>query len=246
MGTETVVTNLGDVEDHVRAVYVEIANRFGPLYFVWGIGPTGDHKAGLALDFMGYSLGGGVQRPGEMRRQLCQNIAAYLLEHRVRLGLTYVIWDRRIASARSSPAWSWRAYDGSNPHTDHVHVSFVREHTYTPPKGDKMPLTDEDLGRVAKVVWRSDIIRNASVTDPDSAAYHWTPSTMLTHLEDQQDKNARRLNAIERNLTAVSKAIAELGRALPGVAEEVIEELETVLADAVVNVDVTVRDGTAE
>lgn len=35
---------------------------------------------------------------------------------------TYVIWDRRIKSkARISEGW--RAYDGANPHTKHVHVS---------------------------------------------------------------------------------------------------------------------------
>lgn len=33
----------------------------------------------------------------------------------------YVIRNRRIASA--SHGWTWRPYDGSNPHTKHVHVS---------------------------------------------------------------------------------------------------------------------------
>lgn len=33
----------------------------------------------------------------------------------------YVIWNRRIASARSG--WAWRRYTGANPHTSHVHVS---------------------------------------------------------------------------------------------------------------------------
>ncbi len=37
--------------------------------------------------------------------------------------LKYVIYNRRIASASSNPPWSWRTYTGSNPHTDHVHVS---------------------------------------------------------------------------------------------------------------------------
>lgn len=35
----------------------------------------------------------------------------------------YIISNRQIASASSSPPWSFRAYDGSNPHTSHVHVS---------------------------------------------------------------------------------------------------------------------------
>jgi hypothetical protein len=35
--------------------------------------------------------------------------------------LKYVIYNRRIASARTG--WKWAPYSGSNPHTDHVHVS---------------------------------------------------------------------------------------------------------------------------
>lgn len=35
--------------------------------------------------------------------------------------LTYVIWQRRIASA--THGWRWRAYYGSNPHTEHAHFS---------------------------------------------------------------------------------------------------------------------------
>jgi hypothetical protein len=36
--------------------------------------------------------------------------------------LSYVIYDRRIASAKYK--WIWRAYDGPSPHTEHCHVSF--------------------------------------------------------------------------------------------------------------------------
>ena len=35
----------------------------------------------------------------------------------------YVISEGRIASARSNPPWSWRAYGGSDPHESHVHIS---------------------------------------------------------------------------------------------------------------------------
>lgn len=44
--------------------------------------------------------------------------------------LSYVIYDRKIASGTyASSFWQWRAYTGSDPHTNHVHVSFT-------PKGD--------------------------------------------------------------------------------------------------------------
>jgi putative cell wall-binding protein len=41
-----------------------------------------------------------------------------------RLGVMYVIWDRRIWRAYRA-ADGWTAYTGSNPHTDHVHVSLT-------------------------------------------------------------------------------------------------------------------------
>lgn len=40
--------------------------------------------------------------------------------------IKYVIFDRRMFSSYNhvnGPAWSWRPYSGSNPHTTHVHVS---------------------------------------------------------------------------------------------------------------------------
>ena len=41
--------------------------------------------------------------------------------------VSYIIFDKRIASARMG--WRWRKYRGSNPHIKHCHISFH-------PKGD--------------------------------------------------------------------------------------------------------------
>lgn len=38
----------------------------------------------------------------------------------------YIIWNRRIANSSpigNNPAWVWRQYNGSNPHTQHIHIS---------------------------------------------------------------------------------------------------------------------------
>ncbi len=38
----------------------------------------------------------------------------------------YIIWNRRICSSSSiggAPAWSWRPYNGANPHNKHIHIS---------------------------------------------------------------------------------------------------------------------------
>jgi hypothetical protein len=39
-----------------------------------------------------------------------------------RMGIMYVIWNQRIWGAYDAQT-GWRPYDGSNPHTDHMHIS---------------------------------------------------------------------------------------------------------------------------
>jgi tape measure domain-containing protein len=51
------------------------------------------------------------------------NIAAHMKSNARQYGIWYVIWNRRIAS-RTYPGMPWRRYTRSNPHTDHVHVSW--------------------------------------------------------------------------------------------------------------------------
>ena len=40
-----------------------------------------------------------------------------------RLGIMYAIWNRKIWRAYR-PTAGWLAYTGTNPHTDHIHLSF--------------------------------------------------------------------------------------------------------------------------
>ncbi|RJF87981.1 hypothetical protein D3874_13910 [Oleomonas cavernae] len=44
------------------------------------------------------------------------------------LRIKYIIWNRRIISASVQP-WVWRDYSGKNPHTQHFHLSVVRDKT---------------------------------------------------------------------------------------------------------------------
>jgi len=134
----SVVTNLGAVKPWVRPVAEEIATKFGPLYFIWGKsdGTEGEHPLGRALDFSILEYGSGVLKPGRARTSLGQQIADYVWANRARLGVWYVIWNRRIISAnRDSYAYNhWVTYKGDGgPHTDHVHVSFWSSGTYRPP-----------------------------------------------------------------------------------------------------------------
>src|SRR4029453_1637284 len=65
-----------------------------------------DHYRGLALDCM----------TGDSRGDA---IAAWFIGNPNAFGTKYVIWQRRIWMANSG----WRAYSGTNPHTNHVHIS---------------------------------------------------------------------------------------------------------------------------
>ena len=46
-----------------------------------------------------------------------------------RLGIMYIIWNKRTWSAYSGG--TWKAYTGANPHTDHVHISLGWDGAYT-------------------------------------------------------------------------------------------------------------------
>lgn len=48
-----------------------------------------------------------------------------------RLGIMYIIWNKQMWRAYDSdPAKPWRAYTGSSPHTDHVHISLSWDGAY--------------------------------------------------------------------------------------------------------------------
>lgn len=131
----------------------EILSRFGPIYFLWGPGrdgTNGHHSQGRAVDISILAKGAGpvstwVDRPGPARPSVGNQVAAYALKNRTRLNIDrdggYIIWNRRITSAASSPPWSWRPYTGTNPHTDHVHISFAATGVYHAPE----PTEDEDM-----------------------------------------------------------------------------------------------------
>lgn len=139
MALPHVVTTWQPVKAHVAPVAEEIVTKFPPIYFLWGksSGSSGEHPKGLALDFSILNLGKGVKAPGPARTSLGQQIADYVWANRARLNVWYVIWNRRIISARKgSYAYGrWVTYHGKSSHTDHVHVSFNATGTYHAPSG---------------------------------------------------------------------------------------------------------------
>jgi hypothetical protein len=104
--------NLGKVAPHVQAAADLLGNMFGIRtiggYRAHGSVPNSDHPKGLAGDFMTSSKAVG------------DKLAAYAVRNYKALGITYVIWWRRIWT----PSRGWHDYSGPSDHTDHVHLSF--------------------------------------------------------------------------------------------------------------------------
>lgn len=71
-----------------------------------------DHNTGDALDIGILGVDQGTQ------------IAQKLINEAQNKNIKYIIWNKQIWNPSISN--SWRPYDGKNPHTDHVHVSFNR------------------------------------------------------------------------------------------------------------------------
>ena len=88
------------------------------------VGAASEHKEGRAFDW-------GVSVGSAQDRRSVQALFRWLLKtdrhgNRYamarRLGIQYMIWNRRIWGAYAASS-GWRRYTGANPHTDHVHFS---------------------------------------------------------------------------------------------------------------------------
>lgn len=94
------------------------ADYFGSKYgikTVWGKGPGSvpgsDHPKGRATDFMTYN---NKAKGNALANDVIQNYKAW--------NVKYVIWNRYIWQ----PGRGWHKYSGPSPHTDHVHVSYLK------------------------------------------------------------------------------------------------------------------------
>ena len=89
-----------------------------------GIGGMSEHKEGRAFDW-------GVSAYNATHRANVTDFTNWALAtdrygnkfaNARRLGIQYMIWNRRIWSATYASS-GWRQYSGPSPHTDHVHIS---------------------------------------------------------------------------------------------------------------------------
>lgn len=241
MALSDIKTTWQPVKPWVAPVVTEICTT-RQIYFVWGksSGTSGEHPLGRALDFSVLEYGNGVPDPGPARYGLGDEIAAYLWRHRARLNVWYVIWNRRIISTNpDSYAYGrWVTYRGSNPHTDHVHVSFESSGTYVPPPGkdeDDMAVTDADAKKIAAAVWGHKL-------DPGPYAERigdYTPGATypaggLLVGADAYGREEHRLRGTEdaAELDAIKDAVVELKAALAaaGLTDERLVQLAEQIA----------------
>ncbi len=97
--------------------------RNGGIVRGCGLGSTSEHKEGRAFDYMLDSTDSYEKAVGDsLTRWLTgPDSRGYDAGNARRLGVMYVIWNRRFWSTYTG---TWRTYTGPNPHTDHVHTSF--------------------------------------------------------------------------------------------------------------------------
>lgn len=116
-------------KDFILATYPTTGNS--GITRACNIGGTSEHKEGRAWDWTANYYNAAQQ-------DIADTVIAWLLkgdEHgnacalARRTGTMYLIWNKQIWAAYRSPNGScasagWKAYTGTNPHTDHVHISF--------------------------------------------------------------------------------------------------------------------------
>jgi hypothetical protein len=102
------------------------AGRNGGIVRKCSIGGRSEHKEGRAFDWM-LSVNRSTERAtaerfiGWLLGEGPNGEAAYNAR---RLGVMYVIWNRRIWSAHHAGR-GWVGYRGPNPHVDHIHISLA-------------------------------------------------------------------------------------------------------------------------
>ncbi|HVI71712.1 MAG TPA: hypothetical protein VM656_09535 [Pyrinomonadaceae bacterium] len=104
---------LGAVKPHVKMVADTLGSKYG-IRTIYGIGPGSiagsDHPKGLALDFMTSSKATG----DSLADDLIANAGPYAVK--------YIVWWKKSWNPERG---TWDNYTStSNPHYDHVHVSF--------------------------------------------------------------------------------------------------------------------------
>lgn len=149
--------------------------------------------------------------------------------------IKYLISRRRIASSRDG--WIWRPYTGVNAHAQHLHVSVRPEPRYFDSQrswqigDDDVTLDDfrKLIPSIADAVWSAKL----SIGDYSTSARGWLTYT---------NRKVGQLQAGVAELGAVVDELAGRSGVTPAELEAIRSAVRAELADAVVDVDVTIAD----
>lgn len=139
---------LGPVKPWVKTAADALAAKFSikTMYGWRPVDPFPDHPSGLAVDFMINSKANGDQ------------LAAYVVQNASALNVKYLIWYRQEWSVKNP---TWRPYTSStNPHTDHVHVTF--NNTAGGSIGSLLPVGNTDVGMTDSLAQFLTALRSAN------------------------------------------------------------------------------------
>lgn len=121
--------------------------------------------------------------------------------------IKYVISNRRIFDSSGSDAWTWRPYSGSDPHTNHVHISVLDakiSDTSTPWNLEgfiTMALTEADLTAIGRKVWNWDLLNGA----PVGVAYE-----IVLAIQAQVAANAAAIAALSTKLDSMDTKLTAI------------------------------------
>jgi hypothetical protein len=114
-------TTGGCVRPRTLHMYKEVKKAgFNRFVGCFRSGGPFEHPKGLACDWSLQERGFASFHNDDMFRY-GNDLMAFLVRNADRLGIYYVIWNRKIWF----PASGWSAYSGPSAHTDHVHVSML-------------------------------------------------------------------------------------------------------------------------
>lgn len=121
----------------------------------------------------------------------------------------YVIFDRRIFSSYDYggvPAWTWRPYSGSDPHTSHMHVSVNDVHH------DEIQDWSVRAVTVFGEVWKTDkvkapVVNSAGRPYADGGNKFWTAESYLFEILDDLRRQGAAVKARDEELLAAVGAV---------------------------------------
>jgi hypothetical protein len=135
----------------------------------------------------------------------------------------YVIRNRRIASAKGG--WAWRPYDGTNPHTKHVHIS--------------VSTIQRDYDNRAGWLQEDDVQLTDKITVP--ATYESAKATGQTEVTvEVQLARIGEWAFLARRDAGLALATAKAGR--PLTADETKDAVAAVFTEKVLKVDINVNE----